>query len=84
MLVKQGEQGWLLGGASGNHEFARCFYWDDGKGKGPRYIVGQGGASRLGVSELVGVDVDPDGATFSWACGRQSHLPRSWFQLTWR
>lgn len=83
LLMKQGEQGWLLAGGGGNHEFARCFFFDDGKGGGSRYLVGLGGSNRLGVYALEHVAVDETGAHFSWSQGRKSHIPRDWFQATW-
>jgi hypothetical protein len=88
VIVRQGEQGWFLCGAKGNHEFARLFYFDDGKvhnGKeGPRYFIGQGGVNRLGPSELLAADLDNEGLTMTWSCGRVSHLPRTWLQVTYR
>lgn len=84
LLMKQGEQAWLLAGASGNHEFARLFYFDDGKGGGPRYRVGQGGVTKLGPSELVAVFIDAHGARLEWSCGRKSHIPPGWYQVTYR
>lgn len=82
LLMKQGEQGWLLQGKAGNHEFARAFYMDDGKGT--RYMVGQGGVSRLGPSELWGIDIDARGATFHWSTGLTSWIPSTWYQLSYR
>jgi hypothetical protein len=81
LLMRQGEQAWLLTGSRGNHEFARLFWLDD-KGTGPRYLVGQGGASRLGGSALMGCDIDERGARLSWSCGRKSLIPLDWFQYT--
>lgn len=84
LLMRQGEQAWLLAGKEGNHEFARMFWFDDGKGAGPRYIVGMGGISRLGPSELVGAAITDEGATLSWSCGRKTLIPLGWYQLTYR
>lgn len=81
LLMRQGEQAWLLSGGAGNHEFARLFYCDDGKGL--RYRVGQGGAPKLGPFELLAVDIDERGAHLSWSQGRKSLIPRDWYQLTW-
>lgn len=83
LLMKQGEQGWLLAGKAGNHEFARAFYMDP-DGKGSRYIVGQGGNVRLGPAELWGIDVGADGATFRWSTGATSWIPSGWYQVTWQ
>lgn len=85
VIVRQGEQAWFLCGAQGNHEFARLFYFDDGKNStGPRYFVGAGGVDRLGPSRLLHVSLDADGLTLEWSCGRRSHLPRTWIQVTYR
>lgn len=81
LLMKQGEQAWLMSGTAGNHEFARLFWFDDGQGA--RYRVGQGGAPKLGIFELEHVAVDDSGAHLTWSKGMKSHLPRTWFQLTW-
>lgn len=83
LLMKQGEQGWLLtGGGGGNHEFARLF-WCDPDGKGLKYRVGLGGASRLGTYELLGCDVTAEGVMLEWTGGRQSFIPQGWYQVSW-
>lgn len=81
LLLRQGEQAWLLT-SKGNYEFARLFWLDEDNGKGPRYRVGQGGVNRLGSSELLGCDIEREGARLSWSCGRKSLIPLDWFQYT--
>jgi hypothetical protein len=83
LLVRQGEQAWLLAGMGGNHEFARAFYFAPKDEAAPRYIL-KDGKARIGPSTCIGIDVDRDGATFSWDCGRKSHIPQDYFQCTWR
>jgi hypothetical protein len=83
LLMKQGEQAWLLAGSAGNHEFARMFFFDDGKGKGPHYRLREG-SPRLGPSELVHVAVSATGCDLEWSCGRKSHIPPGWYQVTYR
>lgn len=82
LLMKQGEQAWLLSAGGGNHEFARLF-WCDSDGKGSRYRVGAGGNHKLGGFELLGADLDERGATLTWSEGRKSFIPSSWYQLTY-
>jgi len=82
LLMRQGEQAWLLAGREGNHEFARMYWYDDGKG--PRYIVGIGGVGRLGPSELHHAAITDEGATLTWSCGRKTLIPLGWYQLTYR
>lgn len=84
LLLKQGEQAWLLAGASGNHEFARLQWFDDEKGQGPRYRVGPGGNARLGPADLLHCAIDDHGATMEWSGDRMSFIPRDWFQVTIR
>lgn len=83
LLLKQGEQTWLLTSDDGNHEFARVFWMDPKKEGQPRYILRDGGA-RLGKSELLHIAVDNDGAHLTWSGGRYSQIPRDWYQLTWK
>jgi hypothetical protein len=81
VLMRQGEQAWLLTSA-GNHEFARVFYCDDGRGKGTRYILREG-VSKLGQHTLLAADVDERGLELTWSTGYKSLIPRDWYQLTW-
>lgn len=82
LLMRQGEQGWLLTGNAGNHEFVRVFYVDDGKGKGPQYRV-RDGFARFGASELLHAALDDGGVTLSWSCGRKTRIPQSYYQYTY-
>ncbi len=84
LLLRQGEQAWLLTTDGGNHEFARLF-WCDTDGKGSRYRVGQGGAPGFhgGMYMLHHVEVDERGATLTWSRGRKSWIPGDYFQFTW-
>lgn len=82
LLMKQGEQGWLLSAGGGNHEYARLF-WCDSDGKGPRYRVGMGGDPKLGRFALLGADLDEKGAALTWSDGRRSFIPSSWYQVTY-
>lgn len=82
MLMKAGEQGWLLSSGGGNHEFARLF-WCDPDAKGARYRVGQGGDAKLGRFELLSANFGDRGADLVWSDGRRSFIPVSWYQLTW-
>lgn len=83
LLMKQGEQAWLLTSDGGNHEFARVF-WMAVREEEARYRVGQGGNARLGPHVLEAVDIDARGARLSWEGGRKSWIPADWFQLTYR
>lgn len=85
LLMKSGEQAWLLAGSEGNHEFARVFYFADvkrGKTEADYFVQGQG--SRVGPSFLEHVSIGDDGATLSWSCGRKSVIPKGWYQVTYR
>ncbi len=82
LLMRQGEQAWLLTTDGGSHEFARVF-WCDQDGKGARYRVGQGGAPKLGRFDLLHVAVDARGATLTWSGDRKSWIPADYFQYTW-
>jgi hypothetical protein len=83
LLLRLGEQAWFLAGADGNHEFARAFYFAPKGEAGARYIL-KDGKDRMGPSHCWGIDIDRDGATFTWSCGRKSHIPQDYFQCTWR
>lgn len=61
----------------GNHEFGKVFY-QNGK-----YNV-RDGYAKLGGSTLVGCELDTQGATLRWSCGRISEIPRGWYQVTYR
>ena len=81
--MKQGEQAWLLTGPAGSHEFSRV-YWcgtRDDATPGYRVVDGRG---RLGQQVLEGVSVDERGANLTWTNGYRSHIPGSWYQLTYR
>lgn len=80
LLMKQGEQAWLLT-QEGTHEYARI-YWIDKDGKGPRYHV-RDGFARVGSQEMVGCDLDERGANITWSKGAKSWIPRDWYQYTW-
>lgn len=84
LLMKQGEQAWLLTSDGGNHEFARCFWLAKSEEETPRYRVGAGGNARLGPHTLEHVEIDARGARLSWEGGRKSWIPADWFQLTYR
>lgn len=83
LLLRTGEQAWLLTGTKGNHEFTRAFYCVPKEGEEARYIV-KDGRDRLGPSNLVHIAVDADGATFSWSCGRKTLVPQDYFQVTYQ
>lgn len=51
--------------------------------EGPRYIV-KAGEGRLGGIQLMHCVIGVNGADLEWSDGRRSHLPRDYFQLTWR
>ena len=76
LLMRQGEQAWLLTSDGGNHEFARIFYIEG------RYRL-RDGNGRLGPYELLHAAIDERGAHLTWTKGRKSFIPRDWFQLTW-
>jgi hypothetical protein len=82
LLMRSGEQAWLLSTDGGNHEFARVF-WCDADGKGARYRVGAGGVPRLGPFVLMQVAVDDRGAELTWSQGRKSWIPKEYYQYTW-
>lgn len=83
LLMKSGEQAWLLAGTEGNHEFARVFFMVKRGGTKPEYIVRDNG-SRVGPSFLEHLALDGNGATLSWSCGRKSQIPKDWYQVTYR
>jgi hypothetical protein len=85
LLLRKDEHAWLLTSDCGHHEFDRVFYMTL-KGReheGPRYIL-KAGVGKLGGLELTHCAVDADGATLTWADGRRSQIPRTYFQYTWR
>ena len=75
LLMRQGEQAWLLT-ATGNHEFARVF-WFDGD-----YRLREG-FNRVGTSKLLNAALDDAGATLRWSCGRVTQIPRAWYHYTY-
>lgn len=77
LLFNHGTVGWLITSDGGNHEFARVFYM------GGKYRL-RDGFSRVGGSDLWRTDVDSEGATMHWSCGRTTAVPRAWFQVTWK
>lgn len=84
LLMRQGEQAWLLLGQGGNHEFARAFYFDSARDdKGPRYVL-RDGVGKLGAAELQHLAIERDGAFFEWSTGHRSFIPANFFQLTWK
>lgn len=80
LLLRQGEQAWLLTGGSGKHEFARAYFCSPKAGDAPRYIVRDGGPRLANGIELVHVAVTADGADFAWSSGHVSHVPGDYFQ----
>lgn len=76
LLLRQGENGWLLTADGGNHEFSKARYEKGGyKLRDPN--------PRLGPHTLEHIAIDADGALFTWSGGRKSWLPRDWYQATW-
>jgi hypothetical protein len=76
LLMKQGEQAWLLSAGGGNNEFSRVFYFDG------KYRL-RDGHNRLGPHELVSCAVDEKGCHLAWSGGRKSHIPAGWYQVSW-
>jgi hypothetical protein len=86
LLMRQGEQAWLLAADGGNHEYANIRFMKPKSApaaEGPRYIVKEG-ANRLGGVSLEHIEVDERGAWLSWTQGYRTHIPSDYFQLTWR
>ncbi len=81
LLMRQGEQAWLLT-SEGHTEFSRCFWMKDQRGDVGYRIRDNFG--RVGKSDCVGCAIDETGCTISWSCGRKTHLASGWYQLTWR
>lgn len=76
LLMRTGEQAWLLTADGGSHEFSKVRYFDGGyKLRDPN--------PRLGPAELVGMAVDEKGAHLSWSGERHTWIPSGWFQLSW-
>lgn len=81
--MRPGEQGWLLAGSAGNHEYSRVFYQATREKPEPHYVVREG-TGRLGGIELQHVSVDDRGAWLTWTKGFRTHLPPSLYQLTYQ
>lgn len=76
LLMRTGEQGWLLTADGGSHEFSKVRYFDGSfKLREP--------TARLGPAELTGMAVDEKGAHLTWSGGRHTWIPANWYQLSW-
>ncbi len=82
LLLRQGEQAWLLTGGSGKHEFARAYFCSPKPDEAPRYIVRDGSPRIAQGIELVHVSVTTQGADLEWSTGHVSHIPSDYFQYS--
>lgn len=83
LLMKSGEQAWLLAGSEGSTEFARVYWYTKRDKSEPEYVV-RDNSNRVGQSFLWHLALDERGAQLEWSCGRRSFIPADWYQVTYR